>query len=668
MMIFIRTFMLILLFGVCSGCTHTKPVATIITITEDMLIDESGSGEFMNWFDEQDLNGVPKTRWDTYGMSSYWPAGLIIDLQMKYRIESIWIFDAEGSHRVKGGRLKISSGEPFNWSSDTVSVDMENTGNWVKIDCPFETRFLQLKKHATLQHIAEGYFPENYDLAINEVVIMGYPLEDTPVNKEKPEFVPFNIPMEKFIGMNSYIYTPDKVHEAIGTVREYRPWRWNGTMDLTTPISWDVIEQLTKNRYLQCDGNQDLYYQKMLEMGVECVPCVHRNIDESTQYENIPNFGGDPDDPASYKLMADYSFQFVARYGHTKVADGLLRTTELAPKKSGLGYIRYYENWNEGNRWWDDPKGHFTPYQFAAFCSASYDGHLGTLGPGFGAKTADPTVKFVFGGLAELSLSYIQAMKLWSDHYRNGSFPADVLNVHHYCNTRGKQHPGEKAHGISPEEDNLKEQLAKLVRWRNENLPDKEIWLSELGWDTNEDTYQSAATGHKLFASGGITMNEIQAQWLVRGFLAGAAAGFDRIQMFLANDLRNYRHGVYGFCGFITIDNEYKPSWYYVKTLKTALTGMVFHDEYSSGNDNVWIYRFRHLQTGKGAYVLWCPTADGTTKPDYKLKLTNGTGSAIQVSLEDKMDFGIRQELNIDSGSVSVDVSERPIIVLVDKL
>src|SRR5690606_18787840 len=184
-------------------------------------------------------------------------------------------------------------------------------------------------------------------------------------------------------------------------------------------------------------------------------------------------------DPFSYELISDYSFQFVARYGHNEVADNLLRTTEASPKKSGLGLIRYFENWNEPNGWWGNPTEHFTPYQFAAFCSASYDGHLNQMGEGFGVKNADPNIKFVFGGLAELSLSYVQAMKLWSDQYRSGSFPADVINLHHYCNTVGKQHGEADAYGISPEEDQLKAKLEKVVAWRDRHLPGKELWLSE---------------------------------------------------------------------------------------------------------------------------------------------------------------------------------------------
>lgn len=645
------------------SCSQPEP--QIIPISEDMVVDESGSGVFMNWFDEQDLNGTPQTRWNTYGMQTFWPAGLVIDLQRKYRVESVWIYDAAGSHRVKGGWLRISSGEPFCWG-DSLLVNLQSEGKWIKVDCPYETRFIQIQKNATLIHEEEGYFPENYDLAVNEVVLMGYPLEEMPQAKKQSGFVPFNIPMDQYIGMNSYINTPDKVHEAVGNVREYRAWGWNGVTDLSTPISWDPVPGLG-NKHHPSDGNSDAYYKKMLEMGIECIPCVHRHVDEKNQRECIPSFGGDPSDPASYKIMADYSFQFVARYGHTKVSDHLLRTTEAPPKKTGMGLIRYYENWNEGNRWWDNPAGHFTPYQFAAYCSASYDGHMGEMGPGFGVKAADPTIKFSFGGLAELSLSYIQAMKLWSDHYRNGSFPADVINVHHYCNTRGKQHSKEDAYGISPEADHMKEKLEKLVHWRNEHLPHVELWLTEFGWDTDETTYQSAAFGHKLYP-GKIMMDEIQGQWLVRAFLIGSAAGFERLQMFLANDLRNYPHGVYGSCGFITIDDEFKPSWYYVKTLKTALTGMLFYDEYPSGNETVWIYRYCHPETGKGAYVLWCPTSDGTTADKYKLRLSNNPVSVTQISLMDKMEFGQKTALSVDKQTVTVDVSERPVIILVDKI
>lgn len=661
---FTKLLNLLFLIFIFNSCSTPEPA--IISVTEEMVINETGSGTCMAWFDEQDMNATPTTRWYTERMTSFWPAGLVIDLGCKYKITEIWVYDASKEDRAQSGQLKLSSGKPFDWSN-SKSVDMQNSNAWVKKEWNAETRFIQLQKNATVQYNKEAKFPENCDLAINEVILKGYPLEKAPLAIEKPKFVPFNITMDKFIGMNSYITTPDKVHEAVGCVREYRPWRWNGVTNLETPINWGDLNNVAGNgEYFQKDmGNSDLYYQKMLDMGIECIPCIHRHVDEANEHENIPNFGGDPGDPNSYKIMADYTFQYIARYGHTKVADSLLRTTEAAPKKSGMGLIRYFENWNEPNRWWGEPAGHFTPYQFAAYCSATYDGNMNQMGAGLGAKNADPNIKFVHGGIAFILPDFVKAMKLWSDYHRNGSFPSDVITVHHYCNTRDEQHPEKEAHGISPEDDHLKERLQKLVKWRNENLPDKEIWLSELGWDTDEKTYQSAAFGHKLYPEK-ITMEEIQGQWLVRGYLVSAAAGIERMMMFLANDLKNYTAGVYGSCGFITVKDKYKPSWYYVKTLKTSLSGMVFLDEYPSGNEKVWIYRFKDLKTGKGAYVLWCPTADGTMVTDYELKLTGNASSAIKVTLVDKQETGTKDELKLVNHSVKTDVSERPVIIQVD--
>jgi hypothetical protein len=661
-----KSFILAAALSFMIACAPKAPEK--IRIDENMVTNEVGSGNYTAWFDEQDLKGQPSTMWETEGMTSFWPAGLVIDLGRKYKITEIWVYDGPKADRVQGGKFSLASGKPFEWGPEKL-VDMQNSSAWVKIDWNAETRFVHLQKIATEQYNKKAKYPENCDVAINEVVLMGYPLEKEPAPVPKPERVAFNIPMDQFIGMNSYISTPDKVHEAVGCVREYRPWQWNGVTDLKTPINWgDIQKKAGKNEYSAMKiGNSDEYYQKMKDMGIECVPCIHRHVDEEHEHENIPTFGGDPLDPLSYKVAADYAYQFIARYGSKVVPDSMLRTTEAAPKKSGLNLLHYFENWNEPNRWWGEPEGHFQPYQFAAYCSASYDGHMNQMGAGFGVKNADPDVKYVHGGIAFIYPEFVKAMKLWSDYHRNGSFPSDVISVHHYSNTRDEKHPEKEAHGISPEDDQLKEKLQRLVKWRNENLPDKEIWLSELGWDTDAKTYQSAAVGHKLYPEK-ITMQEIQAQWLVRGYLITAAAGADRMMMFLANDLKNYTAGVYGSCGFITVKDEYKPSWYYVKTLRTALTGMVFLDEYPSGNDKVWVYRFKNLKTGQGAYVLWCPTADGTAIADYELKLTGKASTATKISLEDKRESGIQEEQTITNNSLKTNVSERPIIIKVESL
>lgn len=116
--------------------------------------------------------------------------------------------------------------------------------------------------------------------------------------------------------------------------------------------------------------------------------------------------------------------------------------------------------------------------------------------------------------------------------------------------------------------------------------------------------------------------------------------------MFLANDIKGYTLGVYGSCGFFTVDGEYKPSWYYVKTMKTALAGMVFDTESPSGDKDVRIYRYKDRNTGKLAYALWCPTSDGTRKDRYLLRLDYpSVREVLRITLEDKKDFGVKEVL-----------------------
>src|SRR5690606_12979922 len=191
------------------------------------------------------------------------------------------------------------------------------------------------------------------------------------------------------------------------------------------------------------------------------------------------------------------------------------------PQHSGLGLVKYVENWNEQDKWRRGRAGYLSPYEMAAMCSADYDGHEGSMGSGYGAKNADPNIKFVMGGLTILGLEYIKSMKLWSDTYRTSGFPADVLNFHHYSNSSGGQDVAMKD-GISPEDDSLKYKLKEIVDYRNRYLPGKEIWLSEFGYDTNPNSPQ----GVKVIGQN--DEYEVQAQWLIRSYLEMAAAGIDR--------------------------------------------------------------------------------------------------------------------------------------------
>jgi hypothetical protein len=102
--------------------------------------------------------------------------------------------------------------------------------------------------------------------------------------------------------------------------------------------------------------------------------------------------------------------------------------------------------------------------------------------------------------------------------------------------------------------------------------------------------------------------------------------------------------------------------------MKNCLTSMVFEDVYPSGNKDVWIYRYKNPNTGKGAYVIWCPTSDGTTVNDYILPLTEKVQLATKVLLVDKEVNGLKSDCSINNHTLTIDVSEKPQFILVDTL
>jgi len=90
--------------------------------------------------------------------------------------------------------------------------------------------------------------------------------------------------------------------------------------------------------------------------------------------------------------------------------------------------------------------------------------------------------------------------------------------------------------------------------------------------------------------------------------------------------------------------------------------------EQSSGNPDVWIYKFKAQSGNNGAYVLWCPTEDGTTAGNYELTLTASPTTATLVEMADGDTDGVPSNLTISGGTVTVDVSECPIFVLVNDI
>ncbi len=602
-----------------------------------MITNLTGWGNANLLADEQDLAGDPAsgkgnqvfTRWYPGWSDWYYPSSAIIDLKAEYDISEVCIYDGAGT-----GNISVFTGSPSTRSL-LFNSNLQQYLTWNCRQVNVKTRFIQVQVNEM------GAVPE-------EIVIYG---KKTGTDINEPAAVSHPKPlMKNFIGVNGFIDDPLEVSRAVNFVREYHNWGWNERNQDKIRFSpaypgWDF----------------DSYYKRMKEAGITVVPCLKESpswIAEKNEEKPVKS-GLDTQDPKSYKEKAGFMFQYAARYGARAVNKNLLKLDASQEPKTGLNYLKYYEDWNEQDKWWLGRKAYFTPFEYAAMASANYDGHKGALGPGYGIKTADPGAVLVMGGLTGLNLEYIKAMRLWAEYNRDGDFPADVINFHPYSNDGGGQ-SGAATTGVSPEQDNLKSKLKTLVDYRNRYLPGKEIWVTEFGYDINQGSPQKAP------AIGTFTAEEVQAMWLVRSYLEMAAAGVDRAAMYMVRDAGELSSTVkYSTSGLTEGKNiKKRQSWYYVKTLNNLLGNYRFEREMPGGH--VRNYKFTDDVSGSTIYMIWSPDSKQTVIKDYTFKLPEGSRKYAVVGFKNNDENGDTLQISArPSGTVKFEVSEKPVFIIV---
>lgn len=627
-----------------------------IRLDADMLTNLSGQRPAVELVDEQDLEGdprtgraaQPKTAYSNGWMNAklYYPISIVVDLGAVHDLTDVCWFDVEGQ-----GRMTVESRQDHAWRP-LIADELKEYRRWSSHKVAVSTRYLQLTF-------------ENPAAQIGEFVLYGTargPRAAPPQPARHSQAL-----MASFIGVNGFVDDPIERIAACGHLREYHSWQWDeGNQDSNYPgypnnrLAWSPS-------WVSGPGwgwDFDAFYQQLKDAGVEVAPCLQGCAPylvgfDKERTDEKPVAGGDPADPRSYIAHASYMFQFAARYGGARCDEALLKLKPGQPVRTGLGLVRYLENWNEPDKWWKDRVAYFQPCELAAMCSADYDGHKKTLGPAVGVKNADPNMKLVLGGLARPEVEYLKAMKLWAEFHRGGDFPADVINLHHYSNDSGGQ-GGNPTTGISPEADGLRERFGRIVQWRDRFLPGKEIWVSEFGYDTNpQSTFRAPAIGSD-------SAEEVQGRWIVRSYLALAASGVDRVQLFMLRDVNAGNPVQFNSSGLTAEKwNRHKPkrSWYYVATLRHVLRGTRFESEIASGDANVRIYRFRSAERpAHDVYAVWCPTSDSTEVKGFSLGLPNATAATL-TTLDPESPTGRSTSLPIEAGKITFAVSERPVFI-----
>ncbi|MFW6254794.1 MAG: hypothetical protein ACOC41_07695, partial [Chitinivibrionales bacterium] len=634
-----------------------------IPLSEQNIINISAKGNPTALVDEQDIAGDPLSGASgkpasvfTNGYEFdhiYYPLEVVVDLFARHALSSCHYFDFEGVDT-----LAVYVGTPKSWRllfKETTS----SYNQWIGHTITDTTRYLLIRVQS----------PET---KITELVLYGEPLEPVETPSEPPAVNhPYPI-MKNFIGTNSFVDVPMEFTKAVGFVREYHNWQWDeGNSDTLRRY-----EGYPNNAYgwnpswVRGDNwawNFDDYYSSLKDNDIGVCPTLQKSLPLMVDYngdslESKPVIGDDdPTDPASYAAHADWMFQFAARYGSREVDPSLIKTDPLNERRTELGLVSWMENWNEPDKWWKHRAGYFKPFEYAAMTSADYDGDQGRMATTLGLKNADPSMKLAMSGLAGLDLEYVKAMKFWADHFRDGDFPADAINFHHYSNDGGEGQSGTSTQGVSPEDDNLGEKAAALVAYRNRYLPGKEVWVSEFGYDTHQESPIHAPS------IGSMDEFTVQGVWIIRSYLELAAAGVDKAMQFVMREKWGPSPGKFSSCGLITangdtINGSYQPkkSWYYVYTFKKILGEYRFAGDLST--EEVRVYEFEHGRDPlKKIAVLWSPTSSDHTIEGFRL---NGLPQTVVEKRFVEYDtLPAEQVLNADNGKVFFTVSEIPTFV-----
>ncbi len=448
-------------------------------------------------------------------------------------------------------------------------------------------------------------------------------------------------------------------------------------------MDWERLEHFenvyTYNPCYNGGWNYDAIYERCKIEGIEVLPCLQgvpdwlfNSYPDSTYHDSqiIPaRYGYSFTDPNAYRDQAQVGFQYVARYGSNTQVDKRLLSVFDQPRwigdspntlKVGMNIIKYIECGNERDKWWKGRKAYQTAREYAANLSAFYDGHKNTMGPGIGVKNADPNIKVVMAGLASADPGYVRGMIDWCKEFRG--FKADgkvdlcwdIINFHLYSDNANSTQSGTSTRAKAPEISSAPTIAKEFVQLAHEHAYDMPVWVTELGFDLNQESILKAIPIANKSAS--IT----QADWGLRSALMYNRLGIEKSFFYKLYDFNLNDPIRFSSSGLIdSLGNRRPIADYFLQTKN--LIGEYIYKETISQDPLV----DRYDLNGKSAYVLMIPDEVGRTA-NYTLNLENISKIKIYhpKSGSDQMDSLI---VKCPSEKFEVTVSETPTFILLEK-
>lgn len=470
---------------------------------------------------------------------------------------------------------------------------------------------------------------------------------------------PIQVSMDDFFGINitGAQNRPNDIANIAQWVRHYSRWAFY------EPENNNFI--FTQADYKGFIYDHDAYYRALKEQNIQTLQVIMKSTDWASSspdaefpQEYAPSGNESGLEPAHYSEIAEFYYQFIARYGSKTHHKDQLLTPD---KVTGLDLLDVVEVDNEPDGPWHN---HMSLQQYAALLNAVYDGNRGALGPGYGIKAADPDMPVSVGGVA----FKLDALKKIVEYA--GRAPFDIVNVHFYCFKYIREN---YRVAIPPEWSSLEADMQDIVCWRDEEIPGKPVWLTEIGWDT------------KAYKTEQVSEQEA-ADYLIRSYLIALGAGVEKVFWFIMRDLDDlpnpttfsssglFENAKVEWAG----DTRFKPklTYWYNATFKAITAGYYFHRKTPTSDPAIYQYEFLNEDQSKKLIIAWTcppfqlrwhPVPPVRYRPEYLLE----SGSDWKV-LQARQPIGGTTDgrkvpIQQEGSSMAVDLSGTPVFIELER-
>lgn len=227
-------------------CISTVQAQGLIAISDTMVYQLAINNSASPLFDEKNAIGNPligngqtvASFYDYTGNVDNENSQYVIDHGAYYDLSSLYFFDINAQDTIF-----ISAGDIMNWSSEYAFVT-DQYFQWHGIAFPERTRFIKLRFRTM-------------GAKVGEMAIYGSLFSTLPINTPTPVAIDPK-PMHEIIGTNGFVWSPDTLLEAIGSIREYRSWDWSDGGGSTSYSGYPNNEYAFSPAYI---FDTDAFYQ-----------------------------------------------------------------------------------------------------------------------------------------------------------------------------------------------------------------------------------------------------------------------------------------------------------------------------------------------------------------------------------------------------------------------